>query len=187
MRPIDHSTHADLLKRPVGFTQRETLALWRATAASWLPAQAALSLQLSHPNPLRRTTEMTHGFVITPGRRRIFFKDWVRRLPSPSCSSRLAPLHGRLDCTDACTSCKRASGSSRRPSRPRQVAAGRIFGHDMDHYAADASAVAEHLDLKNAVHIGHSTGGAKSPATSLVTASRKVASPRRYSSARFRR
>ena len=32
-------------------------------------------------------------------------------------------------------------------------------GHDMDHYAADASAVCEHLDLKNAIHIGHSTGG----------------------------
>jgi non-heme chloroperoxidase len=32
-------------------------------------------------------------------------------------------------------------------------------GHDMDHYAADASAVVEHLDLKNSVHIGHSTGG----------------------------
>jgi non-heme chloroperoxidase len=32
-------------------------------------------------------------------------------------------------------------------------------GHDMDHYAADASAVVEHLDLKNAIHIGHSTGG----------------------------
>ena len=32
-------------------------------------------------------------------------------------------------------------------------------GHDMDHYAADAAAVFEHLDLKNAVHIGHSTGG----------------------------
>ena len=29
----------------------------------------------------------------------------------------------------------------------------------MDHYAADASAVCEHLDLKNAIHIGHSTGG----------------------------
>ena len=29
----------------------------------------------------------------------------------------------------------------------------------MDHYAADAAAVAEHLDLRNAVHIGHSTGG----------------------------
>jgi non-heme chloroperoxidase len=32
-------------------------------------------------------------------------------------------------------------------------------GNDMDHYAADASAVAEHLDLRKAVHIGHSTGG----------------------------
>jgi non-heme chloroperoxidase len=32
-------------------------------------------------------------------------------------------------------------------------------GHDMDHYAADASAVVEHLDLKKAIHIGHSTGG----------------------------
>ncbi len=32
-------------------------------------------------------------------------------------------------------------------------------GHDMDHYAADIAAVVEHLDLRNAVHIGHSTGG----------------------------
>ena len=32
-------------------------------------------------------------------------------------------------------------------------------GNDMDHYAADASAVVEHLDLRNSVHIGHSTGG----------------------------
>jgi non-heme chloroperoxidase len=29
----------------------------------------------------------------------------------------------------------------------------------MDHYAADAFAVVEHLDLRGAVHIGHSTGG----------------------------
>ena len=32
-------------------------------------------------------------------------------------------------------------------------------GHDMDHYAADAAAVAEHLDLRDAIHVGHSTGG----------------------------
>jgi non-heme chloroperoxidase len=32
-------------------------------------------------------------------------------------------------------------------------------GHDMDHYAADAAAVVEHLDLRDAIHIGHSTGG----------------------------
>ena len=32
-------------------------------------------------------------------------------------------------------------------------------GHDMDHYAADAAAVVQHLDLRDTVHIGHSTGG----------------------------
>ena len=32
-------------------------------------------------------------------------------------------------------------------------------GHDMDHYADDTLAVVEHLDLRNAVHVGHSTGG----------------------------
>jgi len=32
-------------------------------------------------------------------------------------------------------------------------------GHDMDHYADDLLAVVEHLDLKNAIHVGHSTGG----------------------------
>jgi len=32
-------------------------------------------------------------------------------------------------------------------------------GHDMDHYAADTAAVVEHLDLRDAIHIGHSTGG----------------------------
>ena len=32
-------------------------------------------------------------------------------------------------------------------------------GNDMDHYAADAAGLFEHLDLRNAVHIGHSTGG----------------------------
>src|SRR5262249_16471009 len=32
-------------------------------------------------------------------------------------------------------------------------------GHDMDHYADDLAAVTTHLDLKNAVHVGHSTGG----------------------------
>jgi len=32
-------------------------------------------------------------------------------------------------------------------------------GHDMDHYAADLAALTAHLDLKQAVHVGHSTGG----------------------------
>jgi non-heme chloroperoxidase len=32
-------------------------------------------------------------------------------------------------------------------------------GNDMDTYAADVAAIAAHLDLRNAIHVGHSTGG----------------------------
>ena len=34
-----------------------------------------------------------------------------------------------------------------------------IDGHDMDHYADDLAALTAHLDLRNAIHVGHSTGG----------------------------
>ncbi|GAB2664408.1 alpha/beta hydrolase [Gordonia jinhuaensis] len=39
--------------------------------------------------------------------------------------------------------------------RSAQVA----VGHDMDYYADDLAAVVDHLDLHDAVHVGHSTGG----------------------------
>jgi non-heme chloroperoxidase len=32
-------------------------------------------------------------------------------------------------------------------------------GHDMDHYADDLAALTTHLNLKNVIHVGHSTGG----------------------------
>jgi non-heme chloroperoxidase len=32
-------------------------------------------------------------------------------------------------------------------------------GNDMDHYAADVDALVEHLGLRDAIHVGHSTGG----------------------------
>lgn len=32
-------------------------------------------------------------------------------------------------------------------------------GNDMDTYAADVAELVDHLDLKNAIHVGHSTGG----------------------------
>ncbi len=40
-------------------------------------------------------------------------------------------------------------------------------GHDMDHYADDLAALTAHLDLKNAIHIGHSTGGGEGAPTDL--------------------
>ena len=32
-------------------------------------------------------------------------------------------------------------------------------GHDMDHYADDLAALTAHLELRKAIHVGHSTGG----------------------------
>ncbi|UEM24688.1 alpha/beta hydrolase (plasmid) [Skermanella mucosa] len=32
-------------------------------------------------------------------------------------------------------------------------------GHDMDNYAADVAELVAHLDLRDAIHVGHSTGG----------------------------
>ncbi|WP_395309754.1 alpha/beta hydrolase [Mycobacterium sp. AMU20-3851] len=32
-------------------------------------------------------------------------------------------------------------------------------GHDLDHYADDLAALTAHLDLRDAIHVGHSTGG----------------------------
>jgi non-heme chloroperoxidase len=43
-------------------------------------------------------------------------------------------------------------------------------GNEMNTYADDLAALVQKLDLKDAIHVGHSTGGAKSPATLVATA-----------------
>ena len=49
-------------------------------------------------------------------------------------------------------------GHRARPARSRPLVADRN-GNEMDTYAADVAALAAHLDLRDAVHVGHSTGG----------------------------
>ena len=39
-------------------------------------------------------------------------------------------------------------------------------GQDVDHYADDLAALTAHLELKKAVHVGHSTGGGEGRALS---------------------
>ena len=87
----------------------------------------------------------------------IFYKDWGRGQP-------IVFHHGwPLSSDDWDTQMLfflqhdyRVVGFDRRGhGRSSQVAE----GHDMDHYAADAAAIVEHLDLRDTVHIGHSTGG----------------------------
>ncbi len=49
-------------------------------------------------------------------------------------------------------------------------------GNDMDHYADDLAELTAHLDLREAVQVGHSAGGGRWLATSAATA--RAASPR---------
>jgi len=98
-------------------------------------------------------------FVKTKDGTQIFYKDWGPKDAQPLVFHHGWPLSS--DDWDAQMLFFLAQGfrviahDRRGHGRSTQVSE----GHDMDHYAADASAVAEHLDLRNAVHIGHSTGG----------------------------
>jgi len=99
------------------------------------------------------------SFITTPDGVQIYFKDWGPKTAQPIMFHHGWPLSS--DDWDAQMLFFLAQGyrviahDRRGHGRSTQVS----DGHDMDHYAADAAAVVQHLDLRNAVHIGHSTGG----------------------------
>ncbi|WP_175727527.1 alpha/beta fold hydrolase [Burkholderia ambifaria] len=99
------------------------------------------------------------SFVTTQDGVQIFYKDWGPKDAQPIVFHHGWPLSS--DDWDAqmlffLSNGYRVIAHDRRGhGRSAQVAE----GHDMNHYAADAFAVVEALDLRHAVHIGHSTGG----------------------------
>jgi len=102
---------------------------------------------------------MSSGFVKTTDGTEIFYKDWGPKSAQPIVFHHGWPLSS--DDWDAqmlffLQNGYRVVAHDRRGHGRSSQA---DTGNDMDHYAADASAVVEHLDLRNAVHIGHSTGG----------------------------
>ena len=98
-------------------------------------------------------------YVTTKDGARIFYKDWGPKDAQPIVFHHGWPLSS--DDWDAqmlffLDKGYRVVANDRRGhGRSSQVGE----GHDMDHYAADVAAVVEHLDLRDAVHVGHSTGG----------------------------
>lgn len=99
------------------------------------------------------------GIITTKDGTQIFYKDWGPKHAQPIVFHHGWPLSA--DDWDNQMLFFLAHGfrvvahDRRGHGRSTQVST----GNDMDHYAADASAVVEHLDLRNAIHIGHSTGG----------------------------
>ena len=98
-------------------------------------------------------------FITTRDGTQIFYKDWGPRDAQPIVFHHGWPLSGddwdnqliyflhhgfRVIAHD-----RRGHGRSEQISE----------GHDMDHYAADVADLVAELDLRDAIHIGHSTGG----------------------------
>jgi non-heme chloroperoxidase len=131
-----------------------------ATAAAGLPLSVLAQTdqqqsQLSSQS--RGTNAMTT--ITTQDGVEIFYKDWGPKNAQP-----LVFHHGwPLSADDWDTQMLYFVGQGYRVIAHDRRGHGRSSqvgdGHDMDHYAADVAAVVEHLDLRNAVHIGHSTGG----------------------------
>ena len=102
---------------------------------------------------------MSSGYFTTNDGAQIFFKDWGSKTAQPIVFHHGWPLSS--DDWDAQMMFFLSKGyrviahDRRGHGRSSQT----DTGNEMDTYAADVIALARHLDLKNAIHIGHSTGG----------------------------
>jgi non-heme chloroperoxidase len=102
-------------------------------------------------------TRMQSGFVTTKDGVEIFYKDWGSGQP-------IVFSHGwPLSADDwdpqmmffASHGYRVIAHDRRGHGRSTQT----DTGNDMDHYAADLGALTAHLDITDAIHVGHSTGG----------------------------
>lgn len=132
------------------------MGLGGVAAATLLPSAGFAQSHFPQPHG---DTIMSSGFVKTKDGTEIFFKDWGPRDAQPIVFHHGWPLSADDWDTQMLffllNGYRVVAHDRRGHGRSTQVST----GNDMDHYAADASAVVEHLDLRNAVHIGHSTGG----------------------------
>jgi non-heme chloroperoxidase len=117
--------------------------------------QAALAAQTQ----TQGSSKMSSGFVTTKDGVQIYYKDWGPKTAQPIVFHHGWPL--TADDWDNQMMFFYAQGfrviahDRRGHGRSTQTDS----GNEMDTYAADVAALTDHLDLKNAVHIGHSTGG----------------------------
>ena len=139
------------------FVSRRSVLIGGAALAGAALSPLDFSSAYAATNSLQGDINM--GYVTTKDGVQIFYKDWGPKDAQPVVFHHGWPLSS--DDWDAQMLFFLANGyrvvahDRRGHGRSEQVSE----GHDMDHYAADAFAVVEALDLKNAIHIGHSTGG----------------------------
>jgi non-heme chloroperoxidase len=147
----------------VNESRRKVVAGVSAVAAASVAAPLLASKGAAHAAAPGKSIHSTGGGrqqsskIVTKDGVEIFYKDWGEG--QPIVFSHGWPLSS--DDWDAQMLFFMANGyrviahDRRGHGRSTQTA----DGNDMDHYAADLAALTEALDLHNAIHIGHSTGG----------------------------
>jgi len=129
------------------------LAATAVSAIALLPSVASAQAQPEFKGPKEMST-----FTTSDGTE-IFYKDWGPKTAQPIVFHHGWPLSS--DDWDnqmlffASKGYRVIAHDRRGHGRSSQT----DLGHDMDTYAADVAELVAHLDLKNVVHIGHSTGG----------------------------
>lgn len=128
-------------------------------SAALITVAATMSPSLAAPSQPSDEGTMSMNSITTKDGIEIFYKDWGPKDAQPIMFHHGWPLSSDDWDTQMLffllNGYRVIAHDRRGHGRSTQVG----NGHDMDHYAADVSAVVEHLDLKNTVHIGHSTGG----------------------------
>ena len=126
-------------------------SLTPSTTSAATPAQASSKT----PGDIK----MSSGFVTTKDGTQIFYKDWGPKTAQPVVFHHGWPLSSDdwdnqmmffvLNGYRVIAHDRRGHGRSSQTDT----------GNEMDTYAADVATLTDHLDLKNALHVGHSTGG----------------------------
>jgi non-heme chloroperoxidase len=143
-----------------GASRRGVLASGLSLAAmTALPSLSPASAQAAQDPLAKGAPRMSSGYITTKDGTQIYYKDWGPKTAQPIVFHHGWPLSA--DDWDAqmmfflLKGYRVVAHDRRGHGRSSQT----DTGNEMDTYAADVIALADHLDLKNAVHIGHSTGG----------------------------
>jgi non-heme chloroperoxidase len=136
-----------------------TVSLGLAATAAALPLAASARTAPAAKAATGAKPTQGSGFVTAKDGAQIFYKDWGPKTAQPIVFHHGWPLSS--DDWDAQMLFFFSKGfrviahDRRGHGRSTQT----DVGNEMDTYASDVIALAKHLDLKNAVHVGHSTGG----------------------------
>jgi non-heme chloroperoxidase len=122
-----------------------------------MQGEAQQNNEAASPNPIKGRKNM--NTITTKDGTEIFFKDWGPRNGQPIVFHHGWPLTGDDWDTQMLFFMQKGYRVIAHDRRGHGRSSQTAQGHDMDTYAADVASLVSALDLKNVIHIGHSTGG----------------------------